>query len=246
MKNKVVVVIGATSMIGQAVARLFSECGATLVLIGRSAEKMEKLFGKLNTSHFVADVTDTPALTKVINEIAEQFGQVDCLIQNTAIYPFKFAESLSLDEWDQTLKTNLTACFVAAKAVIPIMKMKKSGKIIFISSVAGEIFGLPGMSSYTATKAGLNGFMRSLSIELARFNINVNCISPGKVYDVSTLNAEEQEKLLKPVPLKRFIKPVDIAHMSLFLASSHAVNITGQNFVIDGGQTILAEEAHTE
>lgn len=119
------------------------------------------------------------------------------------------------------------------------MQEKRQGKIIYISSLAGEIKGLPHMSAYSATKAGLNGFMRTCALELAPFNINVNSISPGKVYDHTTLTKEQVTEKLETVPLKRFIDPLDIAHMVEFLISEKAQNITGQNFIVDGGQSII-------
>ncbi len=113
-----------------------------------------------------------------------------------------------------------------------------------MSSTAGENLGLPHMAAYSASKAGLNGFMRTAAVEFSKYNINVNSISPGKIYDENILTQDECRKKLRPIPLQRFIKPMDVAHMALFLASEKANNITGQNFIIDGGQSILGEEAH--
>lgn len=100
------------------------------------------------------------------------------------------------------------------------------------------------MFAYAVSKAGLNGFMRTAAVGFSKYNINVNSVSPGKIYDEKTLTQEECREKLRPIPLRRFVKPVDVAQMALFLVSEKADNITGQNFVIDGGQSILGEESH--
>jgi 3-oxoacyl-[acyl-carrier protein] reductase len=245
--NKVVLISGATSMIGTAIARLFSENGAKLILLGRSEEKLKRLANELNTKaaiYAVDNIADSNLISEALSNIITHFKRIDCLIQNTAIYPYKTLEDLDLSSWNETLAVTLTAPFLILQHCIPILRKQNQGKVIFISSIAGEVVGLPNMAAFSAAKAGLNGLMRSAAIELASSNINVNSISPGKVYDMNLLSQDEISKKLSSVPLNRFIKSQDIADMALFLASEQANNITGQNFIIDGGQSVLAENAH--
>ncbi|MCP4474875.1 MAG: SDR family oxidoreductase [Gammaproteobacteria bacterium] len=246
MKKEVIIITGATSMIGCATAHLFNERNIQLILIGRSLTKLAALTSRLNANviTYALDICDSNAISQTITEIKDKFQRIDCIIQNTAIYPYKPIESLDLLEWNNTLAATLTGPFLFTKACISTMKKQRHGKIIFISSIAGEIIGLPNMSAYAAAKAGLNGLMRTTAIELAPYNINVNSISPGKIYAADALTKEEMTEKLQSVPLKRFITPDDIAKMALFLASDQAKNITGQNIIIDGGQSILAENSH--
>lgn len=158
------------------------------------------------------------------------------------IYPWEPIESLSAEDWQKTMETNLSGAFLLTKYCIPFMKQKRSGKFVFIASLAGDPLGLPNMSAYAASKAGLKGFMRTVALELASFNINVNSISPGKTYDPSTLTPAEIENKTASIPLRRFIEPSDIAYLVQFLISSQSKNITGQDFILDGGQSILGDK----
>lgn len=246
MKDKVAIITGATSMIGKACAELFSEQGMKLFLIGRSLEKLEKVAADLSGTVEISaldNLSDTE-IKKAIQSAITLFHHIDAVIQNVAIYPWKSIDELTLEDWQQTFNTNLTSSFLVTQACFSEMKEHKKGKFVFMSSIAGENIGLPYMSAYAASKAGLNGFMRSAAIEFSKYNINVNSISPGKIYDEQTLTEKESKEKLRSVPLRRFVKPVDVAEMALFLVSEKADNITGQNFIIDGGQSILGEEAH--
>ncbi len=162
-----------------------------------------------------------------------------------ACYPWKLISELSLIEWQQTLDTNLTSAFLTTQACFSVMKKQPAGNIIFISSIAGEIIGLPHMSSYATTKAGINGLMRTAAIEFAPYNIKVNSISPGKMYDSQNLEEKDFKNKIAPIPLQRFIDPKNIADMALFLIEK-GENITGQNFIIDGGQSIVGENSHVQ
>lgn len=246
MKDKVAIITGATSMIGRACAGLFSEQGMKLFLIGRSLEKLEEIAGDLPgvVEISVLDNLTEMEIKKTIQRTISLFHHIDAVVQNVAIYPWKCIDELTLEDWQQTFDTNLTSSFLVTQACFSEMKQHKKGKFVFMSSIAGENIGLPHMAAYAASKSGLNGFMRTAAIEFSKYNINVNSISPGKIYDEQTLTREESKEKLRSVPLSRFVKPVDVAEMALFLVSEKADNITGQNFIIDGGQSILGEEAH--
>lgn len=244
--NTVILIAGATSMIGRACAHVLCALNTSIILLGRSEKELLTLAQEVgrDTEFYVIDFTSEDSINRALEEILKKHRRIDVVIHNVAIYPWKSIENLSLVEWQESLTTNLTSAFLLTKAVAPSLKRQKSGKIIYISSIAGEQIGLPYMASYAASKAGLNGLMRSCAIELAPFNINVNAVSPGKTYDPSQLTDDEITAKLKPIPLGRFVHPDDIAHMVQFLISNKGANITGQNFVIDGGQTVLGEENH--
>jgi 3-oxoacyl-[acyl-carrier protein] reductase len=246
MKDKVVVITGATSMIGRACAQLFSKQEMKLMLVGRSLEKLKEMASNLPGTVEIAavDSCSEKEIKAMLQRTISLLGHIDAVIQNVAIYPWKCIEELTLEEWQKTLNTNLTSAFLTTQGAFNEMKHKKRGKFVLMSSIAGESMGLPHMAAYSASKSGLNGFMRTAAIEFSKHNINVNSISPGKMYDEQDLTKEEVKEKLRPVPLQRFIKPIDVAQMALFLISEKANNITGQNFIVDGGQSILGEESH--
>ncbi|HQS84701.1 MAG TPA: SDR family oxidoreductase [Alphaproteobacteria bacterium] len=243
--NKIVLLVGATSMIGRACARVLSEKNMTMILLGRDSEKLGNLKRASDSADaHVLDVTSEPQIESIVAEVLKTYGSIDAVIYNAGIYPWKDIESLSLQAWRDTLDVTLTGAFLMTKACAKIMKKQRSGKFVFISSLAGETIGVPHMSAYATSKAGLNGFMRTAALELAPFKITANSISPGKVYDAASMTEAEILDKTKPIPLRRFVEGEDIAHMAAFLISDLAKNITGQNFVIDGGQSILGEEGH--
>lgn len=226
-------------MIGRAAAHLFASKGMKLMLLGHSQDKLDALdlpsqVAKTRT----LDITDEDEVQSAIDEAEAHFGRIDCVLQNVAIYPWKLMTELSLEEWEETLRTNLTGPFLTTRACSKVMRKQKGGRILFVSSVGGDPYGIPYMSAYAATKSGLNGFMRSVALELAQDNILVNSISPGKIYDPITLSDEEIQEKTKDIPLKKFQTPEDVAELGLFLFSDKANSITGQNYVVDGGYTI--------
>lgn len=248
MNDKVILIVGATSMIGRACALLCAQQGMKLMLVARDQHKLENLVSELSgqVEYCVGDVCSEEDIKSFVDKTIKSFHRIDTVILNVAIYPWKTIDELDLTEWNKTLNINLTGSFLTAQACFRVMKKQQAGNIIFISSIAGETIGLPYMAAYAASKAGLNGLMRTAAIEFAPYNINVNCISPGKTYDPGTLSEKERKIKLAPIPLQRLIEPEDIANMALFLLANKAKNITGQNFIIDGGQSILGENAHVQ
>jgi 3-oxoacyl-[acyl-carrier protein] reductase len=246
VNKNIVIISGANSMIGEACAHLFSKNHITLILVGRSLEKLKSLEKKLPGKHklYSIDMLQQVQIQNMMEEIHQTFGNVDGLVQNIGIYPLAKIENLTIKDWKDTLDTNLTSSFIMTQEVFKLMQAKKRGKIIFMSSIAGETIGLPSMASYASSKAGLIGLMRTAAIEFAKYGIHVNSISPGKVWDTNTLSSAEQEQKLKCIPLKKFVDPAHVAQLAHFLISDKAQSITGQNFIIDGGQSILGEDSH--
>ncbi|MCH9621732.1 MAG: NAD-dependent glycerol dehydrogenase [Chlamydiia bacterium] len=238
---KTIIIAGATSMIGRACVNLFNSPDYSLVLIGRNLQKLESLTKDLTAQHEIhtIDFSSTETIQSTVKDIVSKHPTIDTLIYNTAIYPWNQIENILSNDWQQTISINLNSAFYLTQALIPILKKQKSGNIIYVSSIAAESMGLANMSAYTSSKAGLNGLMRTCALELAPYNINVNSISPGKIYDTTRLSKKEISEKLSNVPLKRFIKPKNIAEMIKFLISDCGKDITGQNLIIDGGQTIV-------
>jgi 3-oxoacyl-[acyl-carrier protein] reductase len=190
---------------------------------------------------FPANVCDEQEISTMVEKVTEEYKRIDVLVHCAAIYPQAPISSLTLNEWKEVIEVNLTGTFVVLKACAAVMKRFQSGRVILISSVAGETVGLPHYSHYASSKAGMNGLMRTAALELAKYNIMVNSISPGNILNQSAypVGEERVEAMLKRIPLGRLGNPRDIAEIALFLGSDKASFITGQSIVVDGGQSIL-------
>lgn len=192
-------------------------------------------------AYCLADVTNETAVQTAVTQALSHYGKIDILVQNAGIFPSVRIENMHLQEWKQVIDVNLTGSFIVLKSVLEVLRKQPQGRIIFISSIAGEEIGYPEFAHYTASKAGMNGFMRTAALELAKYNITVNSIDPGNILneEVFTVSQSEMDEMLRTIPLGRIGQPVDVANMALFLASDEAGFITGQNFVVDGGETIV-------
>ena len=190
------------------------------------------------------DVSSERDMNDMVALAVQSFGRVDVLIHNAGIYPSVQFEEMTLSDWNHVIDINLTGTFITVKACVEVMKQQQfhggGGKIVLISSISGPQTGLPGFAHYTASKSGMNGFMKTIAIEVAKYHININAIEPGNIltegYDV--LDVEHIDNMLKAIPLGRLGQPQDIASAALFLASTDANYITGQSLIIDGGQTL--------
>lgn len=247
-ENQVVIVTGATRGIGKGIAHRFAQEGASLALVGRDEELLQKAakeFGvKAISIH--ADVRKEHDMENMVKKTLDHFGKIDILCHNAGIYPHARLENMTLKEWKQVIDTNLTGTFLAVKACIPIMKSQKKGRIVINSSISGPKTGLPGFAHYTASKAGITGFIRTAAIELAKYQITINAVEPGNILTETllALGPKHVENMLQPIPLGRLGSVEDVAGAIAFLASDDASFITGQSLIIDGGQTL--PESHFE
>jgi len=194
------------------------------------------------------DVSSERDMNDMVVLAVQSFRRVDVLIHNAGIYPSVRFEEMSLSDWSHVIDINLTGTFITVKACVEVMKQQvHGGKIVLISSISGPQTGLPGFAHYTASKSGMNGFMKTIAIEVAKYHININAIEPGNImtegYDV--LDVEHIDNMLQAIPMGRLGQPQDIASAALFLASSDANYITGQSLIIDGGQ-ILPESHYSK
>ena len=244
LTHKVALVTGAAQGIGHAIAVLYAEKGADVILVDRqddvkNAAAAVTQFGR-KALPLVADITNTASVRKVVQDSMQAFGKIDILVNCAGVALLDDAETLSEEYWDTTMAVNLKACFIMAQQVGREMIKAQSGKIVNIASQAGLI-ALDRHVAYCVSKAGLIGMTKVLAMEWAEFNINVNSISPTVILTELGKKAwagEVGEAMKKKIPVRRFGYPEEVAAVALFLASDAAAMITGENIVIDGGYTI--------
>jgi NAD(P)-dependent dehydrogenase (short-subunit alcohol dehydrogenase family) len=240
--GRTVLVTGAGRGIGAAIARTFAERGANVAVNDVDLAAAERTVGEIvarghEAASFAADVTSEPDVQAMCERIVEAFGQLDILVNNAGILGTSATEALAVDDWERTLSVDLTGPFICCKAVLPMMKARRYGKIINISSLAGESGGIMAGADYAAAKGGLLALTRKLALEVAAFDINVNAIAPGTTWTpmIEALPEADQAALVARIPLRRFAVPEDVAYAACFLASDEASFITGATLDVNGG-----------
>ncbi len=241
LDGKVALVTGATRGIGKAIAQQLSSQGAVVIGTATSesgAQSITDYLGEMGNSGkgYVLDVASSESVDAVIKQIAADFGAPTVLVNNAGITRDNLMLRMKEDEWSQVLNTNLTSVFRVTKACMRGMTKAKFGRIISISSVVGSM-GNAGQANYSAAKAGLEGFSRSLAAEIASRGITVNCVAPGFIETDMTkdLPEEHKAKLVDKVPASRLGQPQEIASAVAFLASEGAAYITGETLHVNGG-----------
>lgn len=246
LKDKVAVVTGGSRGIGRAIALEFAAQGATVVVnYNRSPEAANEVVKQIvdaggKAAAFQADVSNFKQAEDLIKFAIETFGDLHILVNNAGITKDTLIMMMTEADWDSVIDTNLKSTFNCSKAAVKHMMRKRSGRIINIASVAGQM-GNAGQANYSASKGGQIALTKSLAREVASRNITVNALAPGFV-DTEILDAMSQETLesaLKLVPLGRKGKPEEIAHAATFLASDMAAYITGQVLGVDGGMAMM-------
>ena len=238
LKNKNIIVTGATGGIGNSIVKKLYEYGANILASGTKIDKLEKLKSNLkNIKILKFDITDNDKIEKFIDDATNELGgSLNCLVNNAGITRDNLAIRMSLDEWNDVINLNLTSTFLFSKFGIKKMLKNKSGKIINITSVVGHTGNL-GQSNYTASKAAIVAMSKSLAIEYAKKNININCISPGFIETAMTDKIDEKfkEVIISKIPSARLGQPEDIANAVLFLASNQSDYINGETLHVNGG-----------
>ena len=242
LKEKVALVTGASRGLGRAIATHLAQEGARVVVnYAKNAEKAEKVVAAIQSSGGTAlavqaDVSCLEEVEKMVDNIYERFGKIDILVNNAGVNRDELIISMEKEDWDAVINTNLGGLFHCTKAVAKYMMLQKSGRIINISSVAGERGGR-GQSNYAASKGGVNAFTRSVAMELAPKKITVNAVAPGVVETEmsSTVVRRAKDHIINSVALKRLGQPEEIARVVTFLASDDSSYITGEVIRVDGG-----------
>ena len=245
VEGKIAIVTGASRGIGRGIANVFARDGASVVLVARTGPALEAVAGEIRDGRGtcgtgVADITRAEDMRRMAEATLAHFGRIDVLCHNAGIYPETPLEQMEQEEWDHVLGTNLTGTFLAVKACLPSMQERRYGRVVLISSITGPRVGYPGLSHYAATKAGMNGFMRTAAVELAPHNITINAVEPGSIRTegLADLGEDAIAAMERYIPMGTLGEPEDIAHAAAFLASDGARFITGQSIVVDGGQIL--------
>jgi|TARA_B110000305_G_scaffold182751_1_gene202935 3-oxoacyl-[acyl-carrier protein] reductase len=236
MLNKTVFITGSSRGIGLSMAKAFSEDGYFVIGTSRSQYDLEATLGTKNCLHLILDVTDRDAIKQALALLDAQSILPSVIVNNAGITKDQLFLRMKDDDWDQVINTNLTSVFNITKAFIKSMVKAREGRVINISSVAA-LMGNAGQVNYSASKAGIGGFTRSLAKEVASRNITVNSITPGFIESDMTdaLTDDQKSQILSGIPSQTFGDPGSIADLAVFLASDKAQYITGQTISVDGG-----------
>lgn len=242
LEGKTALVTGATRGIGKAIAIKFAEAGANIAFTYRqkngAAEELEATITAMGVSckGYAADAADYAATEAVVKQITTDLGRIDILVNNAGITKDGLLMRMTEEQWDAVITTNLKSAFNFTRIIVPIMAKQRQGSIINMSSVVG-VSGNAGQCNYSASKAGLIGFSKSVAKEMGPRGIRVNCIAPGFIETdmTSALPEEMREAWAKSIPLRRGGTPDDVANVALFLASDLSAYVTGQVINCCGG-----------
>ncbi|MHB1346116.1 MAG: 3-oxoacyl-[acyl-carrier-protein] reductase [Candidatus Humimicrobiaceae bacterium] len=246
LKGKICIVTGGARGIGREICSYFLEEGAVVCIFDfnktealNTLAEFEQKYGKGKSAFFNVDVTDVKSVESSMEEIIKKFGRIDVLVNNAGITSDNLILRMDIDEWKKVIDINLTGTFVCSKYASKYMFKQKSGRIINMSSVIG-IKGNAGQSNYSASKAGVIGFTKSMAREFASRNINVNAIAPGYIETEMTKKIDDKfkEKIIALIPSGKLGTVGDVAKTAVFLASDDSEYITGAVINLDGGMGI--------
>jgi len=241
LKEKVALVTGAAQGIGKAVALMLARHGADVIVADVNLEKAAETAREVEAIGRGAmavkvDVTRLSDVEQMVESALGRFGKIDILVNNAGIARDKLILRMTEEDWDTVLDVNLKGTFNCTKAVIKHMSKQRSGKIVNIASVVGEM-GNAGQANYSASKAGVIGLTKTIAREFAQRGINVNAIAPGYIQTPMTdgLPDKAKEELKRMIPMERLGQPEDVAHAVLFLVSEASSYVTGQVLNVNGG-----------
>ena len=238
LTGKTALITGATGGIGEEIATTFYNQGANVILTGRKQDVLESLKSKLGDRAFIiaTDLSKDGAIKQLVEEALKVNGKIDILVNNAGMTKDTLMMRMKDEDWQSVIDVNLTASFKLTREVLTPMMKNRFGRIINITSVVGWM-GNAGQANYCATKAGLTGMSKALSVEVASRGITVNCIAPGFISTAMTdvLSEDIKSKMMEQIPVKRFGTVKDIANTAVFLASDESSYITGQTIHVNGG-----------
>ncbi len=241
-ENKKIFITGASGGIGSSICDKYINKKCTLIITSSSDTKIEVLKNKYGSKHFYykVDLSNAENLQNCLNAVSTEHKDISVIVNNAGITHDSLIFRMKNQDWNKIIQTNLSSNYQIIKTLLPNMLSLKYGKIIGISSIVGST-GNPGQANYVASKSGMVGLYKSIALEVAKRNINVNIISPGFISTAMTENLNEDQKnlYLSRIPMSRFGKPEDIANLVFFLSSDDSSYITGQNFHINGGMLMV-------
>ena len=238
LKNKNIIVTGASGGIGKSIVKKLNDAGANILATGTKTEKLEELkknFTNIKILKF--DISQSEKIEEFIDNATKELGgNLDGIVNNAGVTQDNLAIRMNLEEWKKVIDINLTSTFLMSKFAIKKMLKNKSGKIVNITSVVAHT-GNVGQANYTASKAGIIAMSKSMAIEYAKKNININCISPGFIKTAMTdqIDDKHKEAIIAKIPSNRLGKPEDIANAVTFLSSDHSDYINGETIHVNGG-----------
>jgi len=238
LKNKNIIVTGASGGIGNSIIDKLHQAGVNILASGTRIEKLNQLKEKYkNIKILKFDISQSEKIEEFIENASNELGgSLDCVVNNAGVTYDNLAIRMSLEDWQKVININLTSTFLMSKFAIKKMLKNKSGKIVNITSVVGHTGNL-GQANYTASKGGITAMSKSLAIEYAKKNININCISPGFIKTAMTDKIDEKykENIISKIPSARLGEPDDIANAVLFLCSNQSSYINGETLHVNGG-----------
>ena len=239
---KKILITGASGGIGSSIANKFLKNKYEMILTSSSDQNLSKLKEKYGNDHhyYALDFKDPNQNNVILNKISEEHRNLDVIVNNAGITDDSLLLRMKNDQWNNVIQANLSSNFIIIKALLPNMIKNKLGKIIGVSSVVATS-GNPGQSNYVAAKSGMIGLYKSIALEVASRNVNVNIVSPGFIISPMTdkLNDKQKNIILEKIPMKRFGETSEIADLVYFLSSDDAKYITGQNIHINGGMLMV-------
>ncbi|HVM83717.1 MAG TPA: SDR family oxidoreductase [Candidatus Binatia bacterium] len=241
LENKVALVVGAARGIGAGIAERFREEGARIVIADAEAAAGAATAKRLGGRFVATDISKPADAERAVATALDAFGDLHIVVQNAGIYPWQLIENTEPEHWDAVLGVNLRGTFLIARAALPHMKARKYGRMVFTSSITGPRVTSPGHGHYSASKAGINGFIKAAALEFSSYGITVNGVEPGNILTEGVQQGRSAafiKNMEDAIPLGRLGTPRDVAQAVLFLASDEAAYITGTTIVVDGGQTL--------
>lgn len=239
---KKILITGASGGIGSSIADNFAMKDCNLILTSSSKSTLNILKNKYGSDHnyYVLNFNEPEIFEETLKKISSDHKDLNVIVNNAGITDDSLILRMKLEQWNKVIQANLSSNFSIVKNLLPNMIKNKSGSIIGISSVVATS-GNPGQSNYVAAKSGMIGFYKSIALEVASRNINVNIISPGFIISPMTdkLNDKQKNSILEKIPMKRFGKPKEIANLVYFLSNEDASYVTGQNIHVNGGMLMV-------
>ena len=242
LDGRIALIVGGGGSIGSEISKAYLSAGATIIIAGvknsLSNISLQTLIENSSSTYFQVDVANEASVESLYNKVLLLYGRIDIIVLANGIQLRKPFYEYTINEWRMILDVNLTGCFLICKYFSKSMIDNNYGRIIGITSLTTEI-GIKNISAYSASKGGMNQFLKSIAIELAKYNIIVNMIAPGRINTNMTNDLTSKtnlnESIIDRIPMGRYGNPSDLIGAALFLASKEAAYMTGQSIIIDGG-----------